>query len=265
MTKIFETLLLEYIASVDETDIYQFGFKKEHSSATCTYTLKQVVDYYRRNDSHVFPSFIDFSKGFDLVDYWLLFSELLDSKPTAKCFMATRVLAFWYCHQSSVARWQSVFSSSFSISNGVRQGGILSPFLFRFYIRKLIHKLTQSGIGCYMMNRFENLLAYADDLVLLAPSWQALQNLLHILEKASKEISMICNTKKTVCMIFNPHIKSKIVCDKFPNFVLDGHQLSFVSSFRYLGHIVENKLCDNLDIDLDNLVRLEIFVFGLMF
>jgi len=79
MTKIFETLLCEYIASVDETDIYQFGFKKEHSTATCTYTLKQVVDYYRRNGSHVFASFIDFSKAFDLVDYWLLFSELLDS------------------------------------------------------------------------------------------------------------------------------------------------------------------------------------------
>ena len=62
MTKIFETLLCEYIASLDETDIYQFGFKKEHSTATCTYTLKPVVYYYRRNGSHVFASFIDFLK-----------------------------------------------------------------------------------------------------------------------------------------------------------------------------------------------------------
>ena len=98
------------------------------------------------------------------------------------------------------------------------------------------------------MNRFVNLLAYADDIVLLAPSWHALQELLLILENASKAISMVCNTKKTVCMIFNPRVKSKIVCDKFPNFILDGQQLSFVSSFRYLGHIVENNMCDDLDI-----------------
>src|SRR5207245_2277839 len=111
----------------------------------------------------------------------------------------------------------------------VRQGGILSPFLFRFYIRMLIRKITQSGIGCYFMNRFVNSLAYADDIVLLALSWHALQKLLHILEKDSQTISMVCNTKKTVCMIFNPQIKSKIVSDKFPNFILDGHQLSYVS------------------------------------
>ena len=248
VTKIFENILYEHIATVDEADIYQFGFKKDHSTATCTYALKQVVDYYRRNGSHVFASFIDFSKAFDSVDYWLLFSELLDSKPTAECFMATRVLAFWYSSQSSVIRWQSVVSGSFSISNGVRQGGILSPFLFRFYIRKLIHKITRSGIGCYFMNRFVNLLAYADDIVLLAPSWYTMQNLLHILERASKEISMVCNTQKTLCMVFNPHIKSKLVCENFPNFVLDGHQLSFVPTFKYLGHIIEKNMCDDLDI-----------------
>ena len=49
-------------------------------------------------------------------------------------------------------------------------------------------------------------------------------------------------------MIFNPHVKSKTVCDEFPNFVLDGHELSFVPTFKYLGHIVENNLCDDSDI-----------------
>ena len=50
-------------------------------------------------------------------------------------------------------------------------------------------------------------------------------------------------------MIFKPPNMSKTVCDKFSNFVLDGLQVTFASSFRYLGHIVEINLCDNLDIN----------------
>ena len=56
-------------------------------------------------------------------------------------------------------------------------------------------------------------------------------------------------------MIFNPHVKSKIVCDNFPNFILDGQQLSFVSSFRYLGHIVENNTYDDLNIKREMLFK----------
>ena len=92
------------------------------------------------------------------------------------------------------------------------------------------------------------MMVYAGDIVLLAPSWHALQKLIHISEEASRVISMTCNTNKTVCMIFNPLAKNKTVCDKFPNFVLDGNELSFVPNFKYLGHIIDNNLCDDLDI-----------------
>ena len=45
-----------------------------------------------------------------------------------------------------------------------------------------------------------NILAYADDLVLLAPSWRALQQLLDKLSVAATSIDMLCNIKKTVCV-----------------------------------------------------------------
>ena len=53
-----------------------------------------------------------------------------------------------------------------------------------------------------------NILAYADDMyVLLAPSRKKLQCLLDIIDKAAVDIDMSFNTKKTVCMIFNPLVK----------------------------------------------------------
>ena len=56
-----------------------------------------------------------------------------------------------------------------------------------------------------------NVLAYADDIALLSPSWAAMQYLIEVLDLDMniKEINMICYTDKTVCVIFNPHCKSK--------------------------------------------------------
>jgi len=42
-----------------------------------------------------------------------------------------------------------------------------------------------AGIGCFIGNQSLNVLAYADDLVLLVPSWKALQQLLDVLQLQS--------------------------------------------------------------------------------
>jgi hypothetical protein len=55
-------------------------------------------------------------------------------------------------------------------------------------------------------------------MVLLAPSWHVLQNLLNTIENAVNNVNMSFNTNKTVCMIFNPNSKHKIVCSSFPAF-----------------------------------------------
>ena len=250
VTKILELLLFSLIESYDAADDFQFGFKKNHSTALCTHVLKKTVNYYRQNGSHVFACFIDFNKAFDNVDYWLLFTKLIDNDPAnVGCIAATRLLAYWYSHQQMHVRWQNCSSISFNIGNGVRQGGILSPFLFRFYIRDLISVVTNTNLGCSFAGKMLNLLAYADDMVLLAPSWHALQSLLHAVEDAASSINMSFNTKKTVCMIFNPCNRRKIVSNVFPQFMLSGCRLEFVEHFRYLGHIIDNFLCDDKDIE----------------
>jgi len=130
----------------------------------------------------------------------------------------------------------------------VRVVRVLSPFLFTRYIREMLSELESTHIGCHVGNMIINILAYADDLVLLAPSWRALQRLLDVLYKESVKIDMVCNAQKSVAMIFNPINRNKIVDTIFPNFTLGNSVLQFVSEFRYLGHIIENTLCDNTDI-----------------
>ena len=58
--------------------------------------------------------------------------------------------------------------------NGVKQGGVLSPIVFSVYIDGLLVRLTNSNVGCYVGSFFVGALAYADDIVLLAPTPSAM-------------------------------------------------------------------------------------------
>ena len=49
-------------------------------------------------------------------------------------------------------------------------------------------------------------------------------------------------------MVFSP-INRRIIGNSFPNFKLDGSNLNYVAKFKYLGHIINNRLCDDLDIE----------------
>ena len=108
-----------------------------------------------------------------------------------------------------------------------------------------LQKLNKSGVGCRLGNMFCNNLSFADDMSLLAPSGPALQKLLAICEDYASDHDIVYNVKKSVCMYF----KSKNVkCVNNPKFYLNNAQIQYVNSYVYLGHMVNDKLCDNDDI-----------------
>ena len=115
ISKILESLLFDFVVNTDDIDAYQFGFQKGVSTALCSHAFNSTAEYYRLNGSHLFSCFIDFKKAFDSVDYWLLFTKILDSNKTQLCYAATRLLAYWYSHQQVFVRWQGNYSESFNI------------------------------------------------------------------------------------------------------------------------------------------------------
>ena len=73
-------------------------------------------------------------------------------------------------------------SETFSISNGTRQGSIASPDLWSVYLDPLIESLRDLGVWCHVGELFMGVLAYADDLVLLAPNRAAVEQMLEMCE-----------------------------------------------------------------------------------
>ena len=82
-SKIFELCLLEIIEVHVYLDTYdhQFGFKKQHSTDMCIFTLKSVIKYNKDNKAlQYILVFLDASKAFDRVNHWKLFNKLIVRK-----------------------------------------------------------------------------------------------------------------------------------------------------------------------------------------
>ena len=130
----------------------------------------------------------------------------------------------------------------FAVISGVRQGGVLSPIFYCLYVDELVEILSNLGIGCHLRDLFLSILLYADDMALLSPSLKGLQRLLTETEQYCKTWDIMLNAKKSKNLFFG---KSHSLTPLH----LDGKQIEWVKSWRYLGITVQSHTSFNCCID----------------
>jgi hypothetical protein len=138
--KILDNILLCNNVNILQSSDMQFGFKPKHSTTQCTFVLNEITDYYLRHDSSIYLVLLDASQAFDRVQYVKMFRLLIQR---GICPLTARFLANWYTNQFIRVSWNGHISNSFTTSNGVKQGAILSPILFCVYMDVLLSKLKK--------------------------------------------------------------------------------------------------------------------------
>ena len=91
---------------------------------------------------------------------------------------------------------QGELADEFDIGKGVRQGGALSTILFNIVLERVIRKI-EINPGGTIYNRMVQIMAYADDDVLIGRSVQDLQVSFEQLEQEGRKVGLRVNTKKT--------------------------------------------------------------------
>ena len=199
LSKVFGYCIIYNHASVFESDELQFAYKKNCSTVQCVSMVTEVINYYVNNGSTVYMSMLDVSKAFDRVNLLILFRKLYDR---GLCPSYLRFLMILYREQTMRIRWNGTLSDIFTVSNGVKQGGVLSPLLFSMYLDDLLIQLRQLGMGCHINGLYTGAFIYADDITLIAPSRTSMTMMLKQCEKYAEMHAILFNPSKTKYMVF---------------------------------------------------------------
>ena len=135
--------------------------KAKHSTVMCSLTVKEVIHYYVNNGSDVHASCVDASKAFDRVRHDKLFQLLIEREIPA---IALRALLDVYQRQVMRTVWKGELSSQFNTTNGIRQGGVVSPVLFCIYMDVLLLKLEAEALFTFSRLKVENEAFFSFDL-----------------------------------------------------------------------------------------------------
>uniref|UniRef100_A0A7M5WUY5 Reverse transcriptase domain-containing protein n=1 Tax=Clytia hemisphaerica TaxID=252671 RepID=A0A7M5WUY5_9CNID len=141
-------------------------------------------------------------------------------------------LVQFYLNGTATVVYLSGESKQFTLSQGVRQGAILSPYMYNIYTQELISNIKALQIGTSLPNGLQTcIIVYADDILLLSPTLRNLQTLIDHCASFGKEHGLKFNQAKTKTqfVISGP---TKI---KSPTLTLNDCQISQQDTLTHLG------------------------------
>ena len=169
--KIFEHCFLKRFSNFLTSNDNQFGFKRRLGCNHAVYTTRKIVDNIVKCGGTASLCSIDLSKAFDKVNHHALYIKLMQRQlPVQLLDLIENLLV----NCSSTVRWLSTYSSFFEVHYGVRQGSVLSPFLFAVYVDDIVSKRR--------IDYYSAIVLYADDILLIAQSVSELQKMLECCE-----------------------------------------------------------------------------------
>ncbi len=238
--KLLDHMILTKYQDVFKTSDLQYGFKKKHSTTQCTFVVNEVIQYYLNNNSNIYVTLLDASRAFDRFNYVKLFRILIGRKI---CPLITRFLLMLYTNQSIRVKWGDSTSLLCSVSNGVKQGGVMSPILFTIYIDELLLRLSYAKLGCHVGNIFCGAFGYADDVTLLTQTLFSLRRMLDICQVFADEYNVLFNSAKSKLLFFGKALDRPTIS---PIHFM-GDIIELVSHEKHLGNIIGQN-CDKYQI-----------------
>ena len=234
----------------------QFGFTEGSDCDAAIIVTKEIINSYRKQGSSVHCAAIDLSMAFDKINYKLLINKLIRAYIPIPII---RMLTFMFEKTFVKVCFGGYTGDEWKVGNGVRQGGILSSLLFNFYIDEVICSISSLDVGCNLEFSRTNIIVYADDILLMAPTASGLQLLIDSLGESLKNLCLVPNPSKSKYIVFKQ--RRTMVTQRNVN--LDGVGIEKVTEIKYLGVILNEDL--NLGNDVGRVLGSFLKQFNAMF
>lgn len=223
---ILNTRLVKYISENNTLHYSQIGFVKKCRTTDHIFVIKTLLDKYLKQKKKLYICFVDMQKAFDTIWHTGLLYKLQLNGISGLFY---NIIKNMYKHVKLSVRNGYELSPPFASEKGIRQGDILSPYLFNLYMNDLPKIFDENCKPPTLMTRKIPCLLYADDLVILSESKEGLQESLNKLERFCKEWFLTVNTSKSKIIIYQDKKRNK------DTFIYNNTEIECVKTYTYLG------------------------------
>ena len=137
-------ILLRLIDAVDKVlREEQCGFRKGRGCVDRVFTLRLIIEKSLRRQTSLILSFIDYEQAFDSLDRRAL-AKVLSLYGISEKYI--KVICPMYENNTAVFKVGNEASNWFCIKSGVKQGCVLSPFIWNI-LMDIVLKSTGKAIG----------------------------------------------------------------------------------------------------------------------
>ena len=232
-TKLLEYIILIKCPNIAESHPLQYGFKENSSTLHAEFLVSETIRYYNRNNSPIYVCSLDAEKAFDSCNWDILFEKLHYEK--ALPLPVTKVIKALYENSKAKVIYNGCHSEYFNISQGVRQGSVLSPHLYNIYTENLLKEIHQNcNIGTSIHGQYTGITMYADDIILMSTTISGIQHLANKCSDYNLANAICFNSDKTELLISgqknnNAYLK------------MDGYRITPNDRLKHLGFIWNNR------------------------
>ncbi|CAC5386974.1 unnamed protein product [Mytilus coruscus] len=146
VSKLFECTILPCLTQNFKQSTHQFGFTKGMFMLMAWLIITEArAEAEHLTIDPLYLITVDSQKAFDVVDHIIMLDELHEHTQNHSMWTVVIKLIQWSSLKGNIG-------DSFQIHQGVRQGGILSPFLYKVYVNNLLDDLKSHSLGlkkCY--------------------------------------------------------------------------------------------------------------------